>query len=152
MLDHFFYNFLCKEDENSVLPTEADLLVILSGSARHRHKKAEHLLRTKHIENIAITGEKEIFSKNFGKQVHKPYDTKNTIEDIEMIYYLAIERLCVTIFIVTSKYHTRRVRVLCNKIFKGTNIRFYIIGSDEHVKLRVLLKESLKLIKTIIIP
>lgn len=76
-------------------------------------------------------------------KIHEGYF--GTLSEAKSISELIKKRQYKSIVLITAPYHTQRVRVSFNNLFKNQNIQFYVQGSRETANLKELIIEFIKL-------
>jgi uncharacterized SAM-binding protein YcdF (DUF218 family) len=136
-------------------PAQADAIIVLSGNAYDRGKYAAQLVDAGVSRVVICTGGnkdpnalilgKDFFECELTKMSVEKFcsDTSvtidtlcrgtSTLEECFFIKSLIEEKAWKHIVIVSSAFHTRRIRMTCEKVFKNTDVQIDIAPAKPHM-------------------
>jgi len=140
-------NILIDEDN----PVKAEAAFVLSGNSTERAQKAYNLYQQNYINKIYTTGsqindvlmavdvqmtdaeltQKILLDMGIDSSIVTPIDIgTSTFEESEEILGYSQQKGFKRIIVISSKFHTRRIRSVFNKKFHEAGIEVFVIGAD----------------------
>lgn len=124
-------------------PVDAEVVVVLSGGGGSRLKHALSLYDAGIVKELVLVGPSQRSWDHITENLCSECDLLNkkvtiingstsTETDAQLLLQYCQERKSGSIAVVTDPYHTRRAFLTFNHVFKGTQIKVFVISSGDY--------------------